>query len=216
MRYPSGHKHESRERILSAAADLFRRHGLAATGVDAVMAKAGLTAGAFYAHFRSKDALIAAAIGKAGEKAHARWIAPFDHLRGRAWSRAFVERYLSEAHRDEREAGCTLPSLSADVARSGTAARRHVESRLRGLVALVSERSDTSSAPEREQVIGAVALCVGGLLLARVVTDRRLSREILEASRRNAERLLEPERPRKKASRHARTAARPPRKQATR
>lgn len=215
MRYPPSRKHESRERILSAAADLFRRRGLDATGVDAVMAAAGLTAGGFYAHFRSKDALIAAAVGKAGEKAHARWIVPFDGLRGRAWSRAFLASYLSEAHRDDRESGCTLPSLSADVARSNVSARRTVEARLRGLFALVTERSGTP-ARGREQVLGAVALCVGGLLLSRVVVDRKLSAEILGACRRGAERLLEPERSTRRGTGPRTTAARPPRKRRTR
>jgi len=214
VRYPSGHKHESRERILSAAAKLFRRRGLDATGVDAVMAAAGLTAGGFYAHFRSKEALIAAAVSKAGEKAHARWIAPFEDLRGQAWLRAFVERYLSEGHRDDRDAGCTLPSLSGDVARSSVAARRHVEAQLRGLFELVAARSGSTA--EREQVLGAVALCVGGLLLSRVVVDERLSGEILGACKQSAERLLELERRGPKTERRARTTARPRRKQATR
>lgn len=192
MRYPASRKQQSRERILSAAADLFRRRGLDATGVDAVMAAAGLTAGGFYAHFRSKDALVAAAVAKAGEKAHARWIVPFDALRGRAWSRAFVERYLSEEHRDDRESGCTLPALSGDVARSSVVARRHVEARLIGLFELIAERSGEAMVP-REQVLGAVALCVGGLLLSRVVVERKLSKEILRACRAGAELLLEPE-----------------------
>jgi len=216
VRYPLSRKHESRERILNAAADLFRRRGLDATGVDAVMAAAGLTAGGFYAHFRSKDALIAAAVGKAGEKAHARWIAPLDGLQGEEWSRAFARSYLSEAHRDDRESGCTLPSLSADVARASVPARRHVEARLRGLFDLVAERSGSTPALERDPVLGAVALCVGGLLLSRVVVDRKLSGEILGACRRGAERLLDPETPRRKNTGRTRTAARPPRKHGTR
>lgn len=215
MRYPQSRKHESRERILSAAADLFRRRGLDATGVDAVMAAAGLTAGGFYAHFRSKDALIAAAVGKAGEKAHARWIVPFDGLRGPAWSRAFLDSYLSEAHRDDRESGCTLPSLSADVARASVPARRNVEARLRGLFALVTERSGPVPALEREQVLAAVALCVGGLLLSRVVVDRKLSADILGACRRGAERLLEPERSTRGGNGSRSSAATPARKRRT-
>jgi TetR/AcrR family transcriptional repressor of nem operon len=205
VRYPASRKQQSRERILNAAAALFRRHGLDATGVDAVMAAAGLTAGGFYAHFRSKDALVVAAVAKAGEMAHARWVVPFDALRGPAWSRAFVRRYLSEEHRDDRESGCTLPALSGDVARSGVVARRHFEARLTGLFELVAMRCETAPAPEREQVLGAVALCVGGLLLSRVVVDQKLSSEILRACRASAERLLEPERAepprRKKAKR---------------
>jgi TetR/AcrR family transcriptional repressor of nem operon len=192
VRYPPGHKQQSRERILSAAADLFGRRGIAATGLDSVMAAAGLTAGGFYGHFPSKDALVAAAVGKAGERAHARWIAPFDALRGQAWARAFVRRYLSEEHRDDRVSGCSLPSLAADVARSGVPARRKLETRLSGLFALIAERTSPEQVVPREQVIAAVALCVGGLVLSRAVADRRLSQEILAACRSSAEGVLAP------------------------
>jgi TetR/AcrR family transcriptional repressor of nem operon len=190
VRYPAGHKQASRERILAAAAALFRSQGIAATGVDSVMAAAGLTAGGFYAHFRSKDALVAAAVEVAGDQAVERWLVPIRDLGGRAWARAFVERYLSEAHRDDRSTGCLIPSLAADVARSGTPPRRLFERRLRGLFAAVIERTAAVSTAERERAVSAVALCVGGVLLSRVVVDRELSREILAACRANAERLL--------------------------
>ncbi len=191
MRYPAGHKQQSREKILNAAADLFRRRGIAATGLDSVMGAAGLTAGAFYLHFRSKDALIAAAVAKAGERAHERWLTPLAGVTGRAWARAFLARYLSEEHRDDVESGCSVPSLAAEVARSGAPARRHFQQRLRGFFELVEEHTRPPDAAGRERAIGAIALAVGGVLLSRVVLDRTLSREILTACRTSAERLLE-------------------------
>lgn len=191
MRYPAGHKQQSREKILNAAADLFRRRGIAATGLDSVMGAAGLTAGAFYLHFRSKDALIAAAVAKAGERAHERWLTPLAGVTGRAWARAFLARYLSEEHRDDVESGCSVPSLAAEVARSGAPARRHFQQRLRGFFELVDEHTRPPDAAGRERAIGAIALAVGGVLLSRVVLDRTLSREILMACRTSAERLLE-------------------------
>jgi TetR/AcrR family transcriptional repressor of nem operon len=191
VRYPAGHKQQSREKILNAAADLFRRRGIAATGLDSVMGAAGLTAGAFYVHFRSKDALIAAAVAKAGERAHERWLVPLEGLAGRGWARAFLARYLSEEHRDDLESGCSVPSLAAEVARSGAPARRHFEQRLRGFFALVEEQTQTAHVAGGERAIAAIALAVGGVLLSRVVLDRTLSREILVACRASAERLLE-------------------------
>jgi TetR/AcrR family transcriptional repressor of nem operon len=190
VRYPAGHKQASRDRILAAAAALFRRQGIAATGVDSVMAAAGLTAGGFYSHFRSKDALVAAAVEVAGDQAVERWLVPIRALGGRAWARSFVERYLSEEHRDDRSTGCLLPSLAADIARSGTPPRRLFERRLRGLFAAVMEHTAAVSAAERERAVSAVALCVGGVLLSRVVVDRALSGEILAACRASAERML--------------------------
>jgi TetR/AcrR family transcriptional repressor of nem operon len=190
VRYPANQKQASRARILGAAAELFKRRGLAATGVDAVMAAAGLTPGGFYSHFRSKEALITEAVAAAGQKAHERWIRPLEPLRGAAWSRAFLASYLSEEHRDDIATGCSIPSLAADVARTSTPARRRFEARLRGLFELVSERANDERKLERDEALAAVALCVGGLLLSRVVVDRRLSAELLGACRRSAERLL--------------------------
>jgi TetR/AcrR family transcriptional regulator, transcriptional repressor for nem operon len=191
VRYAAGHKEESRARILKAAADLFRRQGIAATGVDAVMAAAGLTAGGFYAHFRSKDALVAAAVATAGERGQERWLKPLAELRGAAWARGFVERYVSEEHRDDRATGCLVPSLAADVARSGTPPRQHFEQNLRGLFALVERHAGGEAPDARKRALSAVALCVGGVLLSRVVLDHELSREILAACRTSALRLLE-------------------------
>jgi TetR/AcrR family transcriptional repressor of nem operon len=194
VRYAAGHKQQSRERILSAAADLFRRRGIAATGVDAVMAAAGLTPGGFYAHFRSKDALIAAAVATAGVRARERWLAPYAELTGAAWAERFVERYLSEEHRDERATGCFVPSLAAEVARTGPAPRRNFEQGLRGFFALVEGRAAQAGGVDaRGRALSAVALCVGGVLLSRVVLDRELSREILEACRARALALLDAE-----------------------
>ena len=191
MRYPAGHKQQSRERILNAAADLFRRRGIAATGLDSVMGAAGLTAGAFYVHFRSKDALIAAAVAKAGERAQERWLTPLEGLAGRAWARAFLARYLSEEHRDDLESGCSVPSLASEIVRSGTPARRPFEQRLRGFFDLVAAHTGAGDAAGRERAVAAIALSVGGVLLSRVVLDRKLSSEILTACRTGAERLLE-------------------------
>ena len=195
MRYAAGHKEQSRERILGAAADLFRRRGIAATGVDAVMAAAGLTPGGFYAHFRSKEALVAAAVATAGARARERGLAPYADLTGTAWARRFVESYLSDEHRDDRATGCFVPSLAAEVARGGPASRRNFERGLRGFFELVESRTrGASDAEARRRAVSAVAVCVGGLLLSRAVLDRELSREILANCRASALELLEPER----------------------
>src|SRR6187402_1324858 len=116
MRYPPGHRERSRARILRAAAELFRGQGIDATGVDRVMARAGFTAGGFYAHFRSKERLVADAVDVAAEASRQRWYGRFDALRGRAWAQALIQTYLSDEHRDDRAHGCILPSLSAEIA----------------------------------------------------------------------------------------------------
>lgn len=203
MRYPSGHREQTHARILRAASELFRAQGIAATGVDRVMARAGLTAGAFYAHFPSKGALVASAVDAAAEASRERWYGRFDELRGEAWARAFVETYLSKAHRDDRSGGCILPSLGAEVGHAGRPARLRFERRLRGMLDFVEARTRGELSAERPDVIAAIATCVGGLLLARAVPSSELSSAILESTEAGAKRLLGllPERPKRRKPR---------------
>jgi TetR/AcrR family transcriptional regulator, transcriptional repressor for nem operon len=182
MRYPNHHKRRSRERILVAAAALFRRHGYAATGVDAVMASAHLTAGAFYSHFRSKQVLLAKALDSAFRQSRADWQQKLRALRGRQWVREFAAFYLSEGHRDAPDLGCPMPALTAEVSRSGGASRGVYEQHLRDVVDTVAQQCNPA-APDRDRAISSIALSVGGLMLARAVKDRRFSEEILRACR---------------------------------
>ena len=94
MRYAPDHKEKTRAKILEAAGRVFRRHGYHASGVDRVMEEAGLTAGGFYAHFDSKQALLAEALAHAGEEIGRRREAGLEDLSGREWIEAFLARYL--------------------------------------------------------------------------------------------------------------------------
>jgi TetR/AcrR family transcriptional regulator, transcriptional repressor for nem operon len=190
VRYAADHKQKTRARILRAAARLFRKRGIAATGVDSVMAAAGLTAGAFYAHFRSKDALVLEAFEAAADESYESWYGRFEHLRGRAWAQAMVALYLSEEHRDALGKSCVLPSLGADIARGKPAGRARFERRVRGMFDHITEQSAEELGVTRAEVIAGIALAVGGVLLARAVQSPALSEEILRAAREGAERLL--------------------------
>jgi TetR/AcrR family transcriptional repressor of nem operon len=182
MRYPLDHKWQTRERILGAAAALFRRYGYSATGVDAVMASADLTAGAFYSHFRSKQVLLAKALDTAFRQSRSDWQNLLKGLRGRQWVRKFAAFYLGEGHRDAADLGCPMPALSPEISRSGKASRAVFEQHLRDLVDTVAQQVN-STAPDRRHAISAIALSVGGLMLARAVKDRGFSNEILSACR---------------------------------
>lgn len=152
------------------------------------MAAAGLTAGGFYAHFPSKDALVEEALESAGEEAFRTWCGSLTHLQGEMWVRALLATYLSPEHRDSLEKSCILPSLAAEVARAKGASRLHFERRLLGMVELLRER--TGGTVTREDIVATVALSVGAVSLARAVQDPALADEILTASRERAERLL--------------------------
>src|SRR5882757_6485383 len=106
MRYPAGHKEQTRAKILRAAAKVFRREGYHAAGVDKVMEEAGLTAGGFYAHFGSKEALLAETLTPAAAEAGVPLDEGLEAVAGRARLQAFVESYLSRAHLHRTEDGC--------------------------------------------------------------------------------------------------------------
>jgi TetR/AcrR family transcriptional repressor of nem operon len=190
VRYPPEHKAESRARIVGAAAELFRSGGIGNTGLDAVMARAGLTSGAFYAHFDSKQALVEDAVLLAGQLSVEKWFGRFQHLRGRAWVRELLKTYLGPDHRRDLSGGCILPSLGPEVGRQPLEVRKHFSRRLQGFLDLVGARANGELSLEREQVIAAVALVVGAVVLARAVPEASFQDEISKAARKSASELL--------------------------
>ena len=177
MRYPADQKQRTKQRILDAASTLFRSRGYEATGVDAVMASACLTAGAFYAHFRSKEDLLAESLDFSFCHSGGAWSKRLANLKGPEWVRKFASTYLSKAHRDNPDEGCPMPALAPEIARIGGPSREVFEQYLRGLVDKVGHETG------RENAIPAIALCVGGLMLSRAVGDPKLSDRILSACR---------------------------------
>lgn len=175
---------------MRSAAELFRSDGIAATGLDRVMARAGLTAGGFYAHFPSKDALVAEAVDAGANASRERWYGRFDHLAGRAWAEALIATYLSGEHRDDRASGCILPSLGGEIGRARRPSRVRFERRVRGMFDFIEARTQGELAAERAAIVAALSACVGGLMLSRAVVTPALSREILEGARAGARRLL--------------------------
>src|SRR3954465_14142265 len=101
MRYAPDQKEKTRAKILEAGGKVFRRQGYHAAGVDKVMEEAGMTAGGFYAHFDSKQTLLAEALACAGAEVGGRHEAALEGLSGEGWLEAFFARYLSMAHRSK-------------------------------------------------------------------------------------------------------------------
>jgi TetR/AcrR family transcriptional repressor of nem operon len=180
MRYPPEETAAKHKRILNEASRLFRSRGFDGVGVAEIMKSADLTHGAFYAHFPSKDALVAeagvAALGEIGRRV-AR-AAATDSPR-----EAFIARYLSEEHRDDPAKGCALAAFGSDMSRQPEAVRDAFTEEFRHLVDTVATGldwpDDTDSRKSSLQLISAL---VGAMVLARAMTDRRLSGEILSAA----------------------------------
>ena len=124
MRYDSDHKDRTKERLLKEAASAIRADGPDRVGVAAIMAKAGLTHGGFYAHFKSKNDLIEQAIGQMFDSAARRYETTTKDLDPGAALAAYLDFYLSRSHRDAPQRGCPLPALSGDLARMPAAARK--------------------------------------------------------------------------------------------
>lgn len=182
----AGRKHEARRRILAAAARQLREQGLGGAGVATVMAEAGLTHGAFYSHFDSKEQLISEALEGSLATARERLLAsagpPGPERRDRA-----LRSYLSPEHRDSPGEGCPLPSTSADVARAPASVRRAYDAKLREVIACFEEElGGLQTEDAHAEGVGMLALCVGSLLLARATPDPALSDDILDSCRRFA------------------------------
>lgn len=183
MRYPSNRKEESRQKILQAAARLFREHGYNGVGVDAVMAEAGLTPGGFYAHFPSKEALFAEALASSFKARSAAVGELLKHHSDADWIQALVSAYLSRTHRDMVSEGCPLPALTPDVTRSSPEARQMYEKYIQRLVSEICKRLSTDAETDRRLAIALVSQMIGGLMLARAVESSPFSDEILKANR---------------------------------
>ena len=187
MRYPPGHKQETRRRILSAASALFRRQGVQATGLPDVMKAAGLTVGGFYRHFDSKSSLFREAVASSLRRTLAFLRHSPGDQRGPDWLRAAAERYLSREHLANVDRGCPLPALTPEIARADPDTKRVYAEALREIVdELESRAPEDATLTARERAWAFVALNVGGLMLARGVDDPELAGEILRACRRSA------------------------------
>lgn len=184
MRYDSDHKGETRRRVLKEAAREIRAKGPAGVAVAGIMARAGLTHGGFYAHFASKEALVAAAIEAMFESARRRFDRTAIDADPRAALLAYVDFYLSPQHRDAREHGCPLPALSGDLARLDPVSRVRfgegvatLSGRLAGALrqhGVVDP--DAAGASMLAEMVGAVAL-------SRAVADPAQSDAILRNAR---------------------------------
>ncbi len=189
-------KARTRQEILDHAARLFRLRGYESTTIDDVMLAAGLTRGAFYAHFESKDDLFAEVLrtshGLLRLLRNRKSIDPAGLAREAA---KVLDDYMHKDHIGEVSVGCTLAALPGDVGRASLPARLAYANALYGVIA---ELGRARPRPRRldSNATAAAVLCVGAIGMARAVGDRKLSDWLLRCARRAAAQLLAPPRPR--------------------
>ena len=179
-------KEETRERILRAAARAIRQRGYEGVVVAEVMKDAGLTHGGFYAHFESREALLAAAAEQTAlESAQALAVALAKAAPGKEFM-ALVDTYLADNHvtAAEQGLGCAIAAAGTEVPRQGPGVRRAVTRRIKDLIGLVERQlPDWGTEVAHEKAMGVVATLVGALMLARAVDDAQLSKAIRKSAR---------------------------------
>jgi TetR/AcrR family transcriptional repressor of nem operon len=171
-------KRQTRQRILEGAGRGFRKGGYGGVGVDGLAKEAGVTSGAFYAHFPSKAHAFREAI-VLGMKRLKDGICQFQEEYGDDWWTRFVHFYLNERRADDLSESCVLPALSEEVVRSEHLSRRAFEKGLREAAAAIVVGPESLNVPrDTESAYAALATLLGGVTLARAVKDPVLAQTI--------------------------------------
>ena len=189
MRYGKDQKQATRQRILEAAGRRFKEDGIDGAGVAAVMSDAGLTNGAFYAHFASKEDLVANVLAdQLRMQRHSFDAQPPD----RAGLEAIIRAYLSPEHRDQCADGCPSAALLDEIARRPATTRQVFTDELLGIADDIAARLESTDAEAaRTEALTLFGMMIGTLQLARALTDRELSDQLLARGVKTALELLD-------------------------
>jgi TetR/AcrR family transcriptional repressor of nem operon len=176
-------KEVTHERIVEAAARAIRRSGYDGTSVADIMKEAGLTHGGFYAHFDSREVMLAEAADRAGAEA----VAASTRVAASAPPEQALQRllhaYLSKEHEKSVENGCPVVALGSEMPRQAPEVRRAASRRIKEMIDVVARQSPDWGQPgAHEHALVTVATMVGALLLARAVDESKLSDALLKAA----------------------------------
>jgi len=176
-------KAQTHERIVSVAARAIRRSGYAGTGVADLMKEAGLTHGAFYAHFASREAMLAEAAQQACAESAAFTAGAVAGTSPEKALASMLGSYLSKEHVQQAESGCPLAALASETSRQAPEVRRVTTRHIKEMVDLVARQSPDWGQPSaHERALVTVATMVGSLVLARAVDEPGLSESLLESA----------------------------------
>ena len=178
MRFEKGHKAVTRQHILEVASKCFRREGVSAAGISGIMGKAGLTNGAFYLHFESKEALVREAVGSALAERQQNLE---EKVQAGVDLEGVIRSYLNQAHREDPACGCPSAALLPEIARQSVPTRQTYEDGLQSFVStLAALLPDADSAAAGRRATAIFGLMVGTLQFARAVPDVARAEQILE------------------------------------
>lgn len=162
-------REQTHQKMLDAAGAGFRSQGFAGIGVDGIAKEAGVTSGAFYAHFGSKAAAFKAALA-AGLDEVIEGIPEFQRKHGAGWVVAFTDYYLGKPHRDNLQCGCAMTTLTPEVARTDSELAQDYEARMTVIVERIAEGlAGDDKADRRARAWAMLAVLIGGLNMARAM-----------------------------------------------
>ena len=181
MRHKGIDKEVTRQKIIEAVGRGFRKHGYAGIGVDGLAKAAGVTSGAFYSHFGSKDVAFEVAL-MAGLDEVIEAVPKFQSEYGADWVKAFVEYYLGKPHRNDLECGCAMATLTSEVVRFGSEIHAAFEKKMAMITDLVARGLAGSSGEDRRaRAWSMLGVLIGGINIARAMKSNKASEEVAEA-----------------------------------
>jgi len=184
MRYAENHKEQTHEVILKVAAAQLREHGPDRMSVGSVMKAAGLTHGGFYAHFKSKDALLIAALRDTFERSRRRVAKLLDGLPPKHALATYIDFYVAETHRDNPSTGCPITALNSDIPRQSKKFKAAFEAGVQSIVALIERLMREAGIADAEHLAPSIfAAMAGAVALSRTISDPALSNEFLVTTR---------------------------------
>jgi TetR/AcrR family transcriptional repressor of nem operon len=188
MPYPKGHREQVRGRIVESARRLFNRGGFESVSIDAIMADARLTRGAFYAYFMSKSDLYAEVLGCffTDPDWKSRWEGVEVDLASPGAGQQIVRAYLSRQHFEDVENSCPMVALPSDVARSDRKVKVAFERVFKAMIAVLGRDVRKGKFASDDAAMAIAALCIGGMVVSRSLNDVRLGKRLREAATRAA------------------------------
>lgn len=177
MRYKPEYKQQKRQELLNITGQIAKKNGFAATGVDGLMKAAGVTSGAFYSHFSSKQDLLKALVEYELQQSFNMWQSN-PHHNAADWINFELDRYLTPSHLEHPEQGCVLPTLATEVARADDTIKQAYEKELLHGHALFSAHLSSE-----EKAWAMMSQLVGAVLIARAMHDPELQKSILQANK---------------------------------
>lgn len=181
MRHKGVDKETTRRNMVEAVGRGFRKKGYAGIGVDGLAKAAGVTSGAFYAHFGSKDGAFGIALATGLDEV-IKGIPEFQSKHKTDWAKAFVDYYLSQSHRKDLESGCAMATLTPEVVRFGEDVHAVYEKKMTRIAELLARGLSGGSDENRyARAWSMLGVLIGGINLARAMKSKKVSDEVSEA-----------------------------------